>query len=59
MCCQVTNPPVGCFVLLEVNVIVGEIKKFFTVFLNTKYDQLSYSLVAELYKLFSLKCVVI
>ena len=33
MCCQVTNPPVGCFVLIEVNVIVDKIKRFFTVFL--------------------------
>ena len=32
-CCQVTNPPVGCFVLIEVNVIVDEIKIFFAVFL--------------------------
>ena len=41
MCCQVTNPPVGCFVLLEVNVIVDDIKRFFYCIF----------IVAELYKL--------
>ena len=30
VCCQVTNPPVGCFVLIEVNAIVDEIKSFYS-----------------------------
>ena len=33
MCCQVTNPPVGCFFVIEVNVTVDELKGFFAVFL--------------------------
>ena len=37
MCCQVTNLPVGYFVLIEVNVIVDD---FFTVYLIQKSDQL-------------------
>ena len=35
MCCQVINPPVGCFALNEMNVIVDEIKIFFS-FLHKK-----------------------
>ena len=42
MCCQVANPHIGCFVLLEVNVNVDEIKIFFTVFLIKKSDQLTF-----------------
>ena len=40
VCCQVTHPPVGCFVLLEVNDIVDEIKSFFYSFPHKKSDQL-------------------